>query len=90
MQATLYHQRIMTLEELLSDVLCPLLDHSEANVELVGVEDKVVTLRVSGKAAFGPEATLLQEKLIVPAVQKVVDGAEVKFEQKWARPNAPR
>jgi hypothetical protein len=77
------------LQQLIDDVLNPLLRRDESRVELVTCEDDEVVVRVSGRAAFGAGAEYVRTGVIEPAIRKVV-GDACAIHVKKAVPTAKR
>jgi hypothetical protein len=61
-----------TLQQLIDEVLNPLLEKDASSIELVDVDDDEVIVRVTGRAAFGVGAEYVRKGIIEPALRKVV------------------
>ncbi len=77
------------LQQLIDDVLNPLLEKDASSIELLKVEDHEVVVRVTGRAAFGVGAEYVRTGVIEPALRKVV-GDDCAIRIKKAIPKAKR
>ncbi|MGB5194439.1 MAG: hypothetical protein WBN70_15750 [Polyangiales bacterium] len=77
------------LQQLIDDVLNPLLEKDASSIELLKVEDQEVVVRVTGRAAFGVGAEYVRTGVIEPALRKVV-GDDCAIRIKKAIPKAKR
>lgn len=66
------------VEELIREILQPLVEVDGGGVELVGFEDDVVTLRISGSLLGDPGSGLVKRQVIEPAVRSAV-GPDVEI-----------
>ena len=62
------------LQQVIDDVLNPLLEKDESHVHLISASDQEVVVRVSGRAAFGVGAEYVRTGVIEPALRKVAGG----------------
>lgn len=77
------------VQQVIDDVLNPLLQNDASSIELLGVSEDEVTVRVTGRAAFGVGAELVRTEIIEPALRKVV-GDECAIHIKKTIPTAKR
>jgi hypothetical protein len=63
------------VQQVIDDVLNPLLQNDASSIELLGVSEAEVVVRVTGRAAFGVGAELVRTGVIEPALRKVVGDA---------------
>ncbi len=77
------------LQQLIDDVLNPLLEKDASSIELLTVEDSEVVVRVTGRAAFGVGAEYVRTGVIEPALRKVV-GEDRPIRIKKAIPTVKR
>lgn len=67
------------IETVIRDVLLPLIEADGGTLELVGVEDKLVKLRVGGTYRGCPSVPYTLEGVILPALRRAA-GADVRVE----------
>lgn len=77
------------LQQLIDDVLNPLLEKDASSIELLAVDDGEVVVRVSGRAAFGVGAEYVRTGVIEPALRKLV-GDDCTVRIKKTVPTAKR
>lgn len=77
------------VQQVIDDVLNPLLQKDASSIELLDVSEGLVVVRVSGRAAFGVGAEYVRGGVIEPALRKVV-GVDCAIEIKKAIPKAKR
>ena len=77
------------VQQVIDDVLNPLLQNDASSIELLGVSEDEVTVRVTGRAAFGVGAELVRTGIIEPALRKVV-GDKCAIHIKKTIPTAKR
>lgn len=77
------------VQQVIDDVLNPLLQNDASSIELLDVGEGEVVLRVTGRAAFGVGAEFVRTGVIEPALRKVV-GEECAIHIKKTIPTAKR
>ena len=77
------------VQQVIDDVLNPLLEKDASSIELLDVSEGEVVLRVTGRAAFGVGAEFVRTGVIEPALRKVV-GDECAIHIKKTIPTAKR
>lgn len=77
------------LQQLIDDILNPLLERDASSIELVSVDGDQVVVRVTGRAAFGVGAEYVRSGIIEPAIRKVV-GDEPAIQIQKTLPTAKR
>jgi hypothetical protein len=77
------------VQQVIEDVLNPLLRNDASSIELLRVSDTEVVVRVTGRAAFGVGAEFVRTGVIEPALRKVV-GDECAIHIKKTVPTAKR
>jgi hypothetical protein len=77
------------LKQVIDDVLNPLLQSDSSSIELLDVSEDEVTVRVTGRAAFGVGAEFVRTGVIEPALRKVV-GDQCAIHIKKTIPTAKR
>ena len=77
------------LKQVIDDVLNPLLQSDSSSIELLDVSEDEVTVRVTGRAAFGVGAEFVRTGVIEPALRKVV-GDQCTIHIKKTIPTAKR
>lgn len=77
------------VQQVIDDVLNPLLQADASSIELVTVSEGEVVVRVTGRAAFGVGAEYVRNGVIEPALRKVV-GDDCAIEIKKAVPKPKR
>ena len=77
------------LQQLIDDVLNPLLEKDGSSIELVAADDDEVVVRVSGRAAFGVGAEYVRTGVIEPALRKIA-GDDCAIRIKKTVPTAKR
>lgn len=77
------------LQQLIDDVLNPLLENDASGIELLTVNDDEVVVRVTGRAAFGVGAEYVRTGVIEPALRKIV-GDDCAIRIKKTVPTAKR
>ncbi len=77
------------VQQVIDDVLNPLLQNDASSIELLGVSEAEVVVRVTGRAAFGVGAEFVRTGVIEPALRKVV-GRECAIHIKKTVPTAKR
>jgi len=60
------------VQQLIDDVLSPLLERDASTIELLAASEDEVVIRVTGRAAFGVGAEFVRTGVIEPALRKVV------------------
>jgi hypothetical protein len=60
------------VQQLIDDVLSPLLERDASSIELLAASEDEVVVRVTGRAAFGVGAEFVRTGVIEPALRKVV------------------
>lgn len=60
------------VQRVIDDVLNPLLESDASTIELLGIDEGEVVVRVSGRAAFGVGADFVRTGVIEPALRKVL------------------
>ena len=79
------------LDEMIDEVLRPLLEADGGSISLVEAGDGVVRVKLSGNAAFGAGATFVQRWVITPAIQAALGPeVQVRFDKKVALPRRRR
>jgi hypothetical protein len=63
------------VQQVIDDVLNPLLQNDASSIELLGVSEAEVVVRVTGRAAFGVGAEFVRTGVIEPALRKVAGDA---------------
>ncbi len=63
------------VQQVIDDVLGPLLENDASGIELVAADEDEVVVRVSGRAAYGVGAEFVRTGVIEPALRKVVGDA---------------
>ena len=70
------------VQQVLDEVLGPLLENDASTIELVSADSDKVIVRVSGRAAFGVGAQYVRTGVIEPAIRKVVgDDCTIEIEK---------
>lgn len=77
------------LEQVIEEVLSPLLQNDGSSIELLTVSEDEVVVRVTGRAAYGVGADFVRTGVIEPALRKVV-GDECAIHIKKTIPTAKR
>ena len=77
------------VQQVIDEVLNPLLQNDASSIELLGVSEDEVVVRVTGRAAFGVGAEFVRTGVIEPALRKVV-GDECAILIKKTVPTAKR
>lgn len=77
------------VQQVIDDVLNPLLQNDASSIELLDVSEEKVVVRVTGRAAFGVGAEYVRTGVIEPALRKVV-GNDCAIQIKKAIPKAKR
>ena len=77
------------VQQVIDDVLNPLLQNDASSIELLDVSEGEVVVRVTGRAAFGVGAEFVRTGVIEPALRKVV-GDECEIHIKKTIPTAKR
>ena len=77
------------LQQLIDDVLNPLLEKDASSIELLTVDDDQLVVRVTGRAAFGVGAEYVRTGVIEPALRKIV-GEDCRIHIKKTIPTAKR
>ena len=77
------------VQQVIDDVLNPLLQNDASSIELLDVSEGEVVLRVTGRAAFGVGAEFVRTGVIEPALRKVV-GDECAIHIEKTIPTAKR
>lgn len=77
------------VQQVIDNVLNPLLQADASTIELVAVNEGEVVVRVTGRAAFGVGAEFVRNGVIEPALRKVV-GDDCVIQIKKAVPKAKR
>lgn len=77
------------LEQVIEEVLSPLLQSDGSSIELLTVSEDEVVVRVTGRAAYGVGADFVRTGVIEPALRKVV-GDECAIHIKKTIPTAKR
>ncbi len=77
------------VQQLIDDVLSPLLESDASSIELLAVSEDEVVVRVTGRAAYGVGAEFVRTGVIEPALRKVV-GEECAIHIKKTIPTAKR
>jgi len=77
------------VQQVIDDVLNPLLHHDASSIELLEVSENEVIVRVTGRAAYGVGADYVHTGVIEPALRKVV-GTGCAIQIKKAIPTAKR
>ena len=77
------------VQQLIDDVLSPLLENDASSIELLAVSEDEVVVRVTGRAAYGVGAEFVRTGVIEPALRKVV-GDECEIHIKKTIPTAKR
>ena len=77
------------VQQVIDDVLNPLLQNDASSIELLDVSESEVVVRVTGRAAFGVGAEFVRTGVIEPALRKVV-GDECAIHIKKTIPTAKR
>ena len=77
------------VQQVIDDVLNPLLQTDASSIELLDVSEGEVVVRVTGRAAFGVGAEFVRTGVIEPALRKVV-GDECAIHIKKTIPTAKR
>jgi hypothetical protein len=77
------------LQQVIEDVLNPLLQKDASSIELLAVNENEVVVRVTGRAAYGVGAEFVRTGVIEPALRKVV-GDECAIHIKKTIPTAKR
>ena len=77
------------LQQVIDEVLAPLLEKDASGIELVTLTESEVVVRVTGRAAFGVGAEYVRTGVIEPALRKVV-GADCAIRIKRTVPTAKR
>jgi len=70
------------VQQLIDDVLNPLLQKDASHIELLSTGDSELVVRVTGRAAFGVGAEYVRSGVIEPALRKVVgEACEIRIEK---------
>lgn len=77
------------VQQLIDDVLSPLLERDASSIELLAASEDEVVIRVAGRAAFGVGAEFVRTGVIEPALRKVV-GEDCTIHIKKTVPTAKR
>lgn len=77
------------VQQVIDNVLGPLLQADASSIELVNVSEDEVVVRVTGRAAFGVGAEYVRTGVIEPALRKVI-GDDCAIQIKKAVPTAKR
>jgi Fe-S cluster biogenesis protein NfuA len=77
------------VQQLIDDVLSPLLEADASSIELLAVSEDEVVVRVTGRAAYGVGAEFVRTGVIEPALRKIV-GDECEIHIKKTIPTAKR
>lgn len=77
------------VQQLIDDVLGPLLQNDASTIELLTVDEDEVVVRVTGRAAYGAGAEYVRTGVIEPALRKIV-GEECSIQIKKTIPTAKR
>ncbi len=77
------------LQNVIDEILNPLLRKDASGIELLTVTETEVVVRVTGRAAFGVGAEYVRTGVIEPALRKVV-GADCAIRIKKTVPTAKR
>lgn len=77
------------VQQLIDDILSPLLQNDASSIELLEVTEDEVVVRVTGRAAFGVGAEYVRTGVIEPALRKVV-GERCVIQIKKTVPTAKR
>ena len=77
------------VQQLIDDVLRPLLENDASSIQLLAVSEEEVVVRVTGRAAYGVGAEFVRTGVIEPALRKVV-GDECEIHIKKTIPTAKR
>ena len=77
------------LEQVIEEVLSPLLQNDGSSIELLAVSEDEVVVRVTGRAAYGVGADFVRTGVIEPALRKVV-GDKCAIHIKKTIPTAKR
>jgi len=77
------------LEQVIEEVLSPLLQNDGSSIELLTVSEDEVVVRVTGRAAYGVGADFVRTGVIEPALRKVV-GDKCAIHIKKTIPTAKR
>ena len=77
------------VQQVIDDVLNPLLQSDASSIELLDVSEDEVVVRVTGRAAYGVGAEFVRTGVIEPALRKVV-GVECAIHIKKTIPTAKR
>ena len=77
------------VQQVIDDVLNPLLQSDASSIELLDVSEDEVVVRVTGRAAYGVGAEFVRTGVIEPALRKVV-GGECAIHIKKTIPTAKR
>jgi len=69
------------IEELLSEIIQPLIQADGGNIELVSVEDDTIVLRLSGLCAGCPGIPYTTTKVIEPVLKKSLgESISIRYE----------
>ena len=77
------------VQQLIDDVLSPLLERDASSIELLAASEDEVVIRVTGRAAFGVGAEFVRTGVIEPALRKIV-GEDCTIHIKKTVPTAKR
>jgi len=77
------------VQQVIDDVLNPLLQNDASSIELLNVSEDEVVVRVTGRAAYGVGAEFVRTGVIEPALRKVV-GDKCAIHIKKTIPTAKR
>ena len=77
------------VQQVIDDVLNPLLEKDASSIELLDVREDEVVVRVTGRAAYGVGAEFVRTGVIEPALRKVV-GDQCAIHIKKTIPTAKR
>jgi hypothetical protein len=70
------------VQQVIEEVLNPLLENDASSIELVAVSEDEVVVQVTGRAAYGVGAELVRTGVIEPALRKVVgDECAIRIEK---------
>lgn len=76
-----------TVQQVIDNVLNPLLRADASSIELVDVSEGEVVVRVTGRAAFGVGAEYVRTGVIEPALRKVVgDDCAIQIKKTVPKP----
>lgn len=74
-------KRLEALRGIFDKLVLPLLEADGAEGEVVGFEEELLVVRVSGSAAYGVGSHYVRTSVIVRALHEVEPGLEVRFEK---------